>query len=91
MIRTVSAARLFVRPDPSRAGRLAVQPSPTMSVPSVGPLEQSQSGKLANNATFGLVVSPGAGADWIRAIVGGPRMLARGHRSGTDQPVAPCH
>jgi len=88
MIRTVSAAALVVVPTLAVAAVLAVQPVTDDVWAIVGPLEQRSPENLANNATFGLVVTPeGAvlmdpGGSWQ-----GAAMLHAAIRSVTDQPV----
>ncbi|MBD3788569.1 MAG: MBL fold metallo-hydrolase [Sphingomonadales bacterium] len=87
MIRALVAAALFV-PTAALADVLEVQPVAQDVWAIVGPLEQRSSENLANNATFGLVVTPeGAvlmdpGGSWQ-----GAEMLHAAIRTVTDQPV----
>lgn len=79
---------LFVLPASAFAETLAVQPVTDDVWAIVGPLEQRSPENLANNATFGLVVTPeGAvlidpGGSWQ-----GAEMLHAVIRTVTDQPV----
>ncbi|MBD3814329.1 MAG: MBL fold metallo-hydrolase, partial [Betaproteobacteria bacterium] len=79
---------LFVLPASAFAETLAVQPVTDDVWAIVGPLEQRSPENLANNATFGLVVTPeGAvlidpGGSWQ-----GAAMLHAVIRTVTDQPV----
>lgn len=79
---------LFVLPASAFAETLAVQPVTDDIWAIVGPLEQRSPENLANNATFGLVVTPeGAvlidpGGSWQ-----GAEMLHAVIRTVTDQPV----
>lgn len=79
---------LFVLPASAFAETLAVQPVTDGVWAIVGPLEQRSPENLANNATFGLVVTPdGAvlidpGGSWQ-----GAEMLHAVIRTVTDQPV----
>lgn len=88
MIRTVIATALLVLPTVALADVLKVQPVTDDVWAIVGPLEQRSEVNLANNATFGLVVTPeGAvlmdpGGSWQ-----GASMLHIAIRTVTDQPV----
>ena len=88
MIRTVIAAALLVLPTVALADVLEVQPVTEDVWAIVGPLEQRSQANLANNATFGLVVTPeGAvlmdpGGSWQ-----GAEMLRASIRTVTDLPV----
>jgi glyoxylase-like metal-dependent hydrolase (beta-lactamase superfamily II) len=88
MIRTVIATALLVLPTVALPDVLKVQPVTDDVWAIVGPLEQRSEVNLANNATFGLVVTPeGAvlmdpGGSWQ-----GASMLHIAIRTVTDQPV----
>ena len=88
MIRTVIATALLVLPTVALADVLEVQPVTDDVWAIVGPLEQRSEVNLANNATFGLIVTPeGAvlmdpGGSWQ-----GASMLHDAIRTVTDQPV----
>jgi glyoxylase-like metal-dependent hydrolase (beta-lactamase superfamily II) len=88
MIRTVIATAILVLPTVAPADVLEVQPVTDDVWAIVGPLEQRSEANLANNATFGLVVTPeGAvlmdpGGSWQ-----GASMLHAAIRTVTDQPV----
>ena len=88
MIRTVSAAALVVVPTLAVAAVLAVQPVTDDVWAIVGPLEQRSPENLANNATFGLVVTPEGAVLMDPGGSGqGAAMLHAAIRSVTDQPV----
>ncbi len=88
MIRALVAAAVLVSPTLALADVLEVQPVTDDVWAIVGPLEQRSPENLANNATFGLVVTPeGAvlidpGGSWQ-----GAEMLHDTIRTVTDQPV----
>lgn len=88
MIRALLAAAVLVAPTLALADVLEVQPVTDDVWAIVGPLEQRSPENLANNATFGLVVTPeGAvlidpGGSWQ-----GASMLHDAIRTVTDQPV----
>lgn len=88
MIRAVVAAALGVVPTLALADVLEVQPVADDVWAIVGPLEQRSPENLANNATFGLVVTPeGAvlmdpGGSWQ-----GAEAVHAAIRTVTDQPV----
>ncbi|TNE37535.1 MBL fold metallo-hydrolase [uncultured Roseovarius sp.] len=88
MIRAFVAAAILVAPTLAAADVLKVQPVTDDVWAIVGPLEQRSPENLANNATFGLVVTPeGAvlmdpGGSWQ-----GAKALHDTIRTVTDQPV----
>ena len=88
MIRALIGATVLVVPTVALADVLDVQPVTDDVWAIVGPLEQRSPENLANNATFGLVVTPeGAvlmdpGGSWK-----GAEMLHAAIRTVTDQPV----
>ncbi|MBT3143148.1 MBL fold metallo-hydrolase [Phaeobacter gallaeciensis] len=88
MIRALIFAVAFAAPIGALADILEVQPVTDNVWAIVGPLEQRSPKNLANNATFGLVVTPdGAvlmdtGGSWQ-----GAEMLHEAIRTVTDQPV----
>lgn len=88
MIHALVAAAVLVAPTVAFADVLEVQPVTDDVWAIVGPLEQRSPENLANNATFGLVVTPeGAvlidpGGSWQ-----GASMLHAAIRTVTDQPV----
>lgn len=88
MIRALVAAAILVVPTFALADVLEVQPVTDNVWAIVGPSEQRSPENLANNATFGLVVTPeGAvlmdpGGSWQ-----GAEMLHAAIRTVTDQPV----
>ena len=88
MIRALVASAVLARPTVALADVLEVQPVTDDVWAIVGPLEQRSPENLANNATFGLVVTPdGAvpmdpGGSWQ-----GAEMLHAAIRTLTDQPV----
>lgn len=88
MIRALVAAAVLIVPTAALADVLDVQPVTDDVWAIVGPLEQRSPENLANNATFGLVVTPeGAvlidpGGSWQ-----GAEMLHAAIRTVTDQPV----
>ena len=88
MIRALIAAAVLASPAVALADVLDVQPVTDDVWAIVGPLEQRSPENLADNATFGLVVTPeGAvlmdpGGSWK-----GAEMLHDAVRSVTDQPV----
>lgn len=81
-------ALLALLPLPLLADGLSVQPVAQGVWAITGPLEQRDDQNLANNATFGLVVTPegavliDAGGSWL-----GAQMLHEAVRSVADQPV----
>lgn len=88
MMRALAAGVVLVAPTFALADVLQVQPVTDDVWAIVGPLEQRNPENLANNATFGLVVTPeGAvlidpGGSWQ-----GAEMLHAAVRTVTDQPV----
>lgn len=88
MIRALIVTATLAVPAVARAGVLDVQPVADDVWAIVGPLEQRSEANLANNATFGLVVTPAGavlmdpGGSWL-----GAQMLHAAIRTITDLPV----
>jgi len=88
MIRLLIGAVLFAAPSVSLAEVLDVQPVTDDVWAIVGPVEQRSAENLANNATFGLVVtSDGAVLMDPGGSYKGAEMLHKAIRKVTDQPV----
>lgn len=88
MIRVLISASMLAAPTGTAAGVLEIQPVTDNVWAIVGPTEQRSPENLANNATFGLVVTPeGAVLMDPGGSYKGAEMLHDAVRSITDQPV----
>lgn len=88
MIRVLISASMLVAPTVAAAGVLEIQPITDNVWAIVGQTEQRSPENLANNATFGLVVTPeGAVLMDPGGSYKGAEMLHDAARSITDQPV----